>query len=234
MTPQDNKDSRHRLRVVSTVAIFTASIIASIAIGYWAVEPLTTTAMPKWVLARSSGIASYLLLAIVSATGLLLSHPHRARWHWPTIATRLRLHVITAVFAITFTAIHLVILATDEYAKIGWLGAILPMTAEYRPLPVTLGIIAFYSMLTSAITASLASTKLGKRIWWPLHKIALTSFLLAWTHGILSGTDTQTLLPLYLVTGATISALAIWRYQSTGIIRNKKLFRKETQLEQNR
>lgn len=226
--------SRNALPIVAVAIAFAAIIAASFAAGIWAVLPLETAQMPKWVLARASGITSYLLLTAVTALGILLSHPHRARWTWPTIATRLRFHIILATFAITFTALHLSVLAIDDYAKVGWVGALLPMAAEYRPLPVTLGVIAFYSMLLTTITAALAGKIPGSRIWWPIHKVALLGFILAWMHGVLSGSDTNTLMPLYLLTGNLLLALAMWRYLAAGINKHKRDFQRETHIEENR
>ena len=52
------------------------------------------------------------------------------------------------------TVLHIVVLATDKYAGVGWWGSFVPMGATYRPLPVTLGVIGLYAGLAAGITAA--------------------------------------------------------------------------------
>jgi predicted ferric reductase len=179
-----------------------------------AVSGYSTVAMPKWVLARSAGLTAYILLAFVVALGLLLSHPHRSLWRWPVFITRLRIHVGLAVFALVFTALHVVVLITDDFAHVGLLGAFLPMASEYRPLPVTLGILGVWAGAAAGVTAARAGHRLSRKIWWVLHKIAAVSFVLVWFHSLLSGSDPSALMPVYVVSGAGLIGLALWRYSS--------------------
>ena len=95
--------------------------------------------MAPWILGRAAGITSYLLLVALTLFGLVLSHPSRARWRRPSAATRIRAHVSLSVFTLVFTVLHIVVLATDKYAGVGWWGTFVPMGSTYRPLPVTLG-----------------------------------------------------------------------------------------------
>jgi DMSO/TMAO reductase YedYZ heme-binding membrane subunit len=58
-------------------------------------------------------------------------------------------------------------------------------------------------MLVTAVTARW--TRLLPAGWWlRLHRLAAVTFLLAWLHSVLAGTDSGTLTPLYLVTGVPI------------------------------
>jgi hypothetical protein len=165
-----------------------------------------------WIIGRAAGLSSYLLLVALVATGLVLSHPGRARLRRPRAATRIRLHVSLAVFTLALTVLHVVVLATDSYAHVGWHGALVPMGSAYRPVPVTLGVIGSYAGLLAGVTASLSGRRLVSRAWWPIHKVASVSLLLVWVHGVAAGIDTPSLLGLYLVTGAGVLALAVWRY----------------------
>jgi DMSO/TMAO reductase YedYZ heme-binding membrane subunit len=173
--------------------------------------------MPKWILARSSGIVSYLLLWVTTIFGILVSHPHSPRWNWMQLVTRLRLHVGFSVFAIAFTLLHIIVLATDDYAKVGWAGAFLPFASEYRPVPVTLGVIAFWGMVISALTAALSNTRFFGRSWIWIHRISIVFYIAAWVHGMLSGADTSSLLWLYLATGMFALIFALWRYATPSI-----------------
>ncbi len=167
--------------------------------------------MAPWIIGRAAGITSYLLMVALVAMGLVLSHPWRARFRVPSTATRIRLHVSLAMFTLVFTAMHIVVLATDTYAGVGWRGALLPLGASYRPIPVTLGVIGLWAGLLAGLTATF-SGRLAARVWWPIHKIAALALVLVWVHGLLAGSDSATLRWLYLSTGAGLVALAVSRY----------------------
>lgn len=167
--------------------------------------------MAPWIIGRAAGITSYLLMVVLVAMGLVLSHPWRSRFRVPSTATRIRLHVSLAMFTLVFTALHIVVLATDSYAGVGWRGALLPLGASYRPIPVTLGVIGLWAGLLAGLTATL-SGRLATRIWWPIHKVAALALVLVWVHGLLAGSDSVTLTWLYLSTGIGMVALAVSRY----------------------
>ncbi len=167
--------------------------------------------MAPWILGRASGVTAYLLLVALVLMGLVLSHPWRARITRPSSANRIRLHIALAVFTGLFVVLHIVVLATDRYAGVGWRGTVVPMGASYRPVATTLGLIGFWSGLVAGVTAALA-TRLPRGLWWPIHKVASVSLVLVWLHGVFGGGDTATLLALYLVTGAAVLILALGRY----------------------
>jgi DMSO/TMAO reductase YedYZ heme-binding membrane subunit len=119
--------------------------------------------------------------------------------------------VALSVFTLGFTVLHVVVLATDRYAGVGWWGAFVPMGASYRPAAVTLGIVGVDLALLVGLSAAVAG-RLPRRAWWPLHKIAVLALVVIWAHGVLAGGDTPALLGLYLATGLLVLAVAISRY----------------------
>jgi hypothetical protein len=193
------------------VAAVTLSAIATSALIGIAVSSIATDRMAPWILGRAAGITSYLLLVALVILGLLLSHPRRAQWSRPSSATRIRIHVSLSVFTLVFVVLHIVVLATDKYAGVGWWGSFVPMGSSYRPVPVTLGVIGMYAGLAAGLTAALAG-RVSHRIWWPLHKVAIIALVLVWLHGVLAGIDAPTLLGMYIVTGGAVLLLAISRY----------------------
>jgi hypothetical protein len=122
--------------------------------------------------------------------------------------------VSLSVFTLVFTVLHIVVLATDKYAGVGWWGTFVPMGSTYRPLPVTLGVIALWAGLAAGLTAALAG-RISRRAWWPIHKVAIVSLALVWLHGILAGIDTPVLLAMYVVTGALVVFVAVSRYTTS-------------------
>ncbi|HEY0530183.1 MAG TPA: hypothetical protein VGD29_01130 [Actinoplanes sp.] len=193
-------------------------ITAGSALSAWltgrAVASIASDRNAPWILGRASGIVSYLLLVALVGLGLVLAHPRRVRWRRPGPATRLRVHTSLAVFTLTFLVLHVVVLATDRYAKVGWWGALLPMASQYRPASVTLGVLGAYCGMLTGLTAAFAGG-LARRVWWPVHKVAAGSLVLVWLHGVLAGTDSDALRPLYFGTGLVLVLLALSRYTAT-------------------
>lgn len=194
------------------VGVTASAVITSVLVGT-AVSSIVGDRMAPWILGRAAGVTSYLLLVGLVLFGLVLSHPRRATWRRPSVATRIRTHVSLSVFTLVFTVLHIVVLATDKYAGVGWWGTFVPMGSTYRPLPVTLGVIGLYAGLAAGLTAAFAG-RLAQRVWFPVHKASIVSLVLIWLHGVLAGADTSALLGMYVVTGATVVALAISRYTS--------------------
>lgn len=202
---------RRGLRATAIVVGATISAgVTSMLIGS-ASDQLAGNRMAPWILGRASGVCSYMLLVALVLMGLLLSHPWRARVRRPATATRIRLHIALAVFTLAFTALHIVTLATDKWAGVGWSGAFLPMHASYRPVATTMGVIGMWSGLLAGVTAAMAG-RLPRRAWWPIHKVAAVSLVLVWVHGVLGGGDTPALLALYIATAVLVGAVAISRY----------------------
>ena len=201
-------------RSARTLAMVIGVTVSS-AVTAWlvggAVSSVAGSKMAPWLLGRAAGVSAYLLIVALVILGLLLSHPAGGRLRRLPRSTLLRTHVSVAVFTLAFTLLHIVALATDRYAGVGWRGALVPGLAAYRPLPVTLGVIGLYSGLLAGITAATAGRLLG-RVWWPIHKVAIVSLVLVWVHGLLAGSDTAALLVLYAATGLIVELLAISRY----------------------
>lgn len=203
-------DSGVSYRVGIVVGVTISAVLTSWLVGI-GVQSIAGDKMAPWILGRAAGISSYLLLVALVLLGLVLSHPARARWRRPSSATRIRAHVSLAVFTLLFTVLHIVVLATDRYAGVGWWGAFVPMGSTYRPLPVTLGVIAMYAGLAAGLTAA-SSGRLARRVWWPVHKVAIVALVLVWLHGVLAGIDSPALLGMYVVTGIAVLVLAVSRY----------------------
>lgn len=201
---------RRAASLIGTVIMVAVSAALTSALIGWAARDVSGNRMAPWIVGRAAGLTSYLLLVALTIMGLLLSHPKWGRWRHPSKATRLRLHVSLAVFTLAFTALHVVVLATDSYAGVGWAG-LLPMGSVYRPVPVTLGVIGLYAGLPAGLTAALAG-RIRLRVWWPIHKVAGVALVLVWVHGLQAGADSKPLLWLYLITGGAVLALAASRY----------------------
>lgn len=214
----DTANASTTLGRAATAVGVTAGTALSAALTGWAAGSVAQAVVgdrnAPWILGRAAGLASYGLLALLVGTGLVLSHPARARLRRPSPAVRIRAHVSLAVLTLALTVLHVVVLATDSHAGVGWRGTFVPLGSTYRPVPVTLGVLGLYAGLLAGVTAALAGRRLVSRIWWPVHKVAVTAFLLVWAHGVLAGSDTWALRWVYLGTGGGLLAVAVWRYSA--------------------
>ncbi len=197
------------VRLGTTLVVLAGA--ASLAATAWLVLDALRGPAATWVLGRASGVTSYVLLLLLVSTGLVLSHPWGRHLARPAPRTRLAVHVSLATFTLVFTVLHVVVLATDDYAQVGWRGALLPMASVYRPVPVTLGVVALWSGLVTGITARVAG-RWAARVWWPIHKVAAVALVLVWAHSVLAGSDVVALRGFYLATGSAVIGLALTRY----------------------
>jgi DMSO/TMAO reductase YedYZ heme-binding membrane subunit len=164
-----------------------------------------------WLTGRALGIAAYLALTSLVLLGIWMRHPWRLRRPVMHSETRLRAHATLASATVALVAGHVVALASDKYAGVGWMGAIIPFRATYRPTAVALGVIAMLFMVLLFATARSAGRR-GARHWLFYHRLASVNFVLVWLHGVLAGTDTAALRPLYVGTGGVVAFLAMTRY----------------------
>ncbi len=163
-----------------------------------------------WLAARAGGIAAYLLLTGLVALGMLLSHPtNQATWKQSKRVFPWHEHLF--VFVIAFVLVHVAAVVVDPYAGVGIGGALVPGLSSYRSAPVALGSLALYAAIATAVTARWTRL-LPAGLWLRLHRLAALAWVLAWAHGMLAGTDSQALLPLYLASGALVAGFAGWRY----------------------
>jgi DMSO/TMAO reductase YedYZ heme-binding membrane subunit len=164
-----------------------------------------------WLTGRALGIAAYIALTALVILGVWMRHPWRLRRPLVHPETRLRVHATLATATIALVAGHLVSLASDKYAGVGWIGAFVPFKAQYRPTAVSLGVIAMLFMVLLFATARSAG-RLGARHWLAYHRLAAMNFALVWFHGVMAGTDTAALRTFYVVTGGVVVFLTLTRY----------------------
>ena len=137
---------------------------------------------------RALGIAGYLSLSALVALGLWVRHPWRLRARIGHSETLLRAHATLGMATLVVILGHLAFLATDRYAGVGWLGAIVPGRSHYRPAAIGLGAASFELLVAIFVTARFAGWG-GTRHWMSVHRLGLATFVLAWFHGVLSGAD---------------------------------------------
>jgi hypothetical protein len=166
--------------------------------------------MRFWLAARATGITSYLLLTGLVTFGLILSHPtNQSTWK---LSKRLfPWHENLFVFVVAFVVAHVVSIVLDPYAGVGVAGSFIPGLSSYRTAPVALGTLGLYAALVSGVTGRWTKL-LPAGLWLRLHRFALVAWILSWMHGLLSGTDSAALIPLYVATGGFVVGAGAYRY----------------------
>lgn len=201
-------------------ALWTVAGLIALTLGVGSVAlvlPMTRQAlagqMGTWILGRAAGVASYTLLFLLVVTGLVLSHPWGRYLRLPSPRTRITIHATLSLFTLVFVVLHLVVLALDPWAKVGWVGALLPFASEYRPLAVSLGVLALWAGVITGVSARFAGRFLGRH-WWPIHKVAAGLLAMVWAHSVFAGSDVAALTIFYIATGLFVVALAVTRYSA--------------------
>jgi hypothetical protein len=166
--------------------------------------------MRVWLAGRATGITAYVLLTVLVSLGLILSHPtNQSTWK---LSKRLfPWHENLFVFVVAFLAAHIVSIILDPYAGVGIAGSFVPGLSAYRSAPVALGTLGLYAALVSGITGRWSSL-LPRGLWLRLHRFALVAWIASWLHGLLAGTDSTTLVPLYVGTGLVVMLAGAYRY----------------------
>jgi methionine sulfoxide reductase heme-binding subunit len=152
-----------------------------------------------WYLSRSSGIVAWMLLAASCLWGVLmvtrmLKPADRPAW-------MLDLHRWLGALSVITTGIHLGALVADNYVHFGWAEIFVPQASEWKTVPVTLGVIAFYFLLLIE-ASSLMMKKLPRPVWHGIHLTSYLCFVLATAHGVYAGTDRKNLFFIVLGSGA--------------------------------
>jgi len=166
--------------------------------------------MRLWLAGRATGITAYLLLTALVMFGLILSHPtNQSTWK---LSRRLfPWHENLFVCIVAFVGAHVVSLVLDPYAGVGLGGTFVPGLSSYRSAPVALGSLGLYAALVSGISARWTKL-LPPGLWLRLHRFAALAWVAGWLHGLLAGTDSMALLPLYVPTGVLVLFAGAHRY----------------------
>ncbi len=200
-----------RLGVKGTVSGISALVLVLLALT-WRAVPHTAfyeRNLP-WIIARSAGLAALVLLAGLVVLGTLMSHPIN-RAFWKQTKSMLVWHRYLSTFVFAFVLVHIVAIVMDKYAHVSIIGALVPGQAGYRATAVALGTVALYAMALTALSASYAQ-KLPPKLWLYIHRGAMLVFALAWTHGMLSGSDSIALRFMYFGLAGIVLAAGGTRY----------------------
>jgi len=164
----------------------------------------------EWIVIRGSGLVAFGLLAGATIWGLLLSTKLLGK------AVRAKpltyFHESLGLGALLATAVHMIALALDDYIDFGARELLLPGASLWRPLPVALGVMAFYA-LTIVSLSFYFKRWIGQQAWRSIHFLSLGGFLATLIHGLTAGTDTThpAVSAMYVASGSLVLTLVVVR-----------------------
>ena len=180
--------------------------------------------VPKgfWYLLRATAISSYLVLWVSMMLGLAMTGQLAAKG--TTRAVIFEMHKFTSIMGMFFAIFHAFILIGDQFLHLGILNIIIPFaSSSYRPLWVGLGQVAIY-LWAILVISFYVRRQITKKGWRFIHFASFATFLLALSHGIMSGTDAGLLSMqgFYWISGGLFIFLTIYRILYT-LLKNDQL-----------
>lgn len=179
-------------------------------IGHWLGAAPAADSRVYWYMARSAGIVAYLLLWGSVAGGILVGNKLLNGLVKPPVVYEV--HKTLSILALIVGMFHGFILLGDSYMNFSLLDLLIPFHSSYQPLAVGLGILGLY--LTAILVASFYIKKrIGQRAWRLLHYTSFGVWIMTSLHGIVAGTDTQSIVMkmVYVVAVVSVGYLLTYR-----------------------
>jgi methionine sulfoxide reductase heme-binding subunit len=163
-----------------------------------------------WLLARSSGIAAYVLITASVLAGLVVKS--RPFGRAVKAADTVDVHRTLAMLGLGMLVLHGVALTLDRTLHLSPVALVVPGLSPYRPLPVALGVVACELAVLLVVSFRLRR-RIGMRTWRRLHWASYLVFLMATVHGLTAGTDSARpwASGLYLGAVGAVAFATAWR-----------------------
>lgn len=151
--------------------------------------------MTLWYLARAAGVVMLVCFTASICLGASASVRVRANdasWRERRLLVQY-FHRAAAITGFLLIFVHVAALVADGKSGISVSGALIPLTAGYRPLALALGSVAAYLFVFVAIVGAgrrhFAASAAGARRWRTLHAASYVAWSACVLHGVLTGTD---------------------------------------------
>jgi len=167
-----------------------------------------------WYVSRGTGIVAWGLIVASMVWGFLYATRvlgRRARPWW-----MLGVHRFLGALAVVFVVVHVLAIVADNYTTFGLADVLVPFASAWKPIPVALGIVGMYILVTVEIT-SLLQRHLPRPAWRQIHLASYGLFAFATLHALSAGTDVRAVLVggLAIGVGAAVALFAllswVWR-----------------------
>jgi sulfoxide reductase heme-binding subunit YedZ len=158
-----------------------------------------------WMLARVTGLTSFVALSMSLLSGLALRTAVLDRLASNRVMRST--HEFTAILWAPVGLLHVLSLLLDHTARVGPLDLLLPFQMSYGTLAIGLGTVSLDLFVLVAVTAWLRR-RLNPGLWRWLHRLAYPAFALLFLHAVLGGSDFDDPL-VSAVTWAVAAILAV-------------------------
>jgi predicted ferric reductase len=167
-----------------------------------------------WYVSRGTGIVAWGLLVASMVWGFLYATRvlgRRARPWW-----MLGVHRFLGALTIVFVLVHVLAIIADNYTSFGLVDVLVPFASAWKPIPVALGIVGMYILVTVEVT-SLLQRHLPRNVWRQIHLASYGLFAFASLHALSAGTDVRSVVVggLAIGVGAAVALFAVlswvWR-----------------------
>jgi sulfoxide reductase heme-binding subunit YedZ len=139
-----------------------------------------------WIVARATGVASLVALALSMLTGMAM-RPKTLGWLSTNRAIS-ELHSYSTVLWLPLAIVHIIALLFDSFAKVGLVDLVVPFLMPYGTFAIGLGTVSA-ELLVVVLIAAWSREKLTRGQWLAYHRVSYFAFAAAFLHGVLSGTD---------------------------------------------
>jgi sulfoxide reductase heme-binding subunit YedZ len=160
-----------------------------------------------WILARASGLTAYVLLTLSVVAGLVLKSRPFAQLK-PAYVTET--HRTLALLSLGALGLHAVSLVLDETVRVSLAALVVPGLVDYRPVWTAAGVLAG-DLVLLVIASFWVRRRIGMKNWRRLHWTTYAVFTLATVHGLFAGTDSRSLVSLYVGAVLTVVFATAWR-----------------------
>jgi hypothetical protein len=182
-----------------------------------------------WYVSRISGVASFILLTLSVAGGIMLSSKMLIKVKIMKIPFAMEAHRIVSWAGLLLLLPHFGAFFFDEYIKLKPLELFVPFIFKRDitgaaglniTLPVALGIIALYLILVLVVTSEFRGKLVNAKLWRLIHYSSFVAYLTFIYHGFFAGSDSNELWMrlIYISSLSLVSILVVAR------IFAKKLF----------
>lgn len=172
--------------------------------------PLAADSQAYWYLARAGGVVAYILLWLATCWGIMMSS--KVIKGVVSVPVAFALHEFLPILGVVFAALHALVLLGDAYIGFTPWQLLIPFTSSYKPFWTGLGVLAFY-LFVALIASFYMRKRIGQKTWRSLHYTSYLGFLIALLHGLMAGSDSDTIVMqiIYLVTGGVAIFLVLFR-----------------------
>jgi len=141
-----------------------------------------------WYLSRATGLVGWVLLAVATIWGLLLTS--RLLERRPSPAWLLDLHRHLGSLALLLTVVHVGAIWVDDFVDYTIAELVIPFTSDLETLAVAFGVLSLW-MLVVIQASSWQRARIPLPLWRRLHWLSAPLFVIVSLHGWLVGTDSD-------------------------------------------